>query len=60
MRMQKAGCTSMLVLTGSGKKDLERFGNREFFGAWAEAYPDLIAADFNEAVGKVLEQTVIR
>lgn len=45
-----AGCTKILVKTGSGKTALEKYDNNDYFGRWGEIKPDFIAEDFNEAV----------
>lgn len=49
------GCKKVLVKTGAGAKELEKFNNNEYFGKWKEAYPDFIATDFNKVVRWILE-----
>ncbi|MCU9614766.1 HAD-IIIA family hydrolase [Caldibacillus lycopersici] len=40
----------ILVKTGAGSEDLQKFANNEYFGEWAEVTLDYIADSFYEAV----------
>lgn len=47
---KEARCKRILVKTGSGLTDLNKYLNNEFYGKWAEVKPDYIAKDVNRAV----------
>ncbi|GLX66513.1 HAD-IIIA family hydrolase [Paenibacillus glycanilyticus] len=51
----RAGCTKVLVKTGSGEKDLAKYQANQFFGEWLEAVPDYIAEDLLDAVNWLLK-----
>ncbi|MBA2937194.1 HAD-IIIA family hydrolase [Paenibacillus sp. CGMCC 1.16610] len=52
---KRAGCTKVLVKTGSGEKELARYLNNQFFDEWLEAPPDYIAEDLLDAVNWLLK-----
>ncbi|QAY66014.1 HAD-IIIA family hydrolase [Paenibacillus protaetiae] len=52
---KRAGCTKVLVKTGSGEKDLAKYLNNQFFDEWLEAAPDHIAEDLLDAVKWLLK-----
>jgi histidinol-phosphate phosphatase family protein len=54
---EEAACRKILVKTGSGLKDLNKYLNNEFFGKWAEVKPDYIAEDINDAVEWMLNKS---
>jgi histidinol phosphatase-like enzyme len=51
----RAGCTKVLVKTGSGQKDWAKYQSNEFYGEWLEAVPDYIAEDLLHAVNWLLK-----
>lgn len=53
---KEAGCTKILVKTGAGKKDIEKYEDGQYFGKYKEAYPDYIAANFKDAVEWIVSQ----
>ncbi|WP_127595844.1 HAD-IIIA family hydrolase [Paenibacillus lautus] len=55
MAAQEAGCIKILVKTGSGKNDLVKYENNEYYGKWLEVSLDYIAEDFNDAVTWILK-----
>ncbi|MGE8205542.1 HAD-IIIA family hydrolase [Heyndrickxia sp. NPDC080065] len=50
----EAGCSKILVKTGAGKDEWNKYINNEFFGHWAEVTPDYIASDLGDAVNWLL------
>lgn len=50
----EVGAVKILVRTGAGEKEIIKFNNNEFFGKWAEVYPDYIAKDLGEAINWLL------
>lgn len=52
---EQAGCTKILVKTGSGEKDLSKYQNNQFFGKWLEAAPDYAAENLLDAVNWLLK-----
>jgi len=55
MAAQEVGCIKVLVKTGSGKKDLVKYENNEYYGKWLDVTLDYIAEDFNDAVTWILK-----
>lgn len=51
-----ANCRKVIVKTGSGLKDINKYLNKEFFGKWEEVHPEYIAEDFNDAVEWILNK----
>jgi histidinol-phosphate phosphatase family protein len=51
---EEVNCGKVIVKTGSGLKDINKYLNNEFFGKWEEVHPDYIAEDFNDAVDWIL------
>lgn len=44
------GCQKILVKTGNGKNDYQKYVNNAFFGLWREVKPDFVAEDVKEAI----------
>ncbi|WP_207918094.1 hypothetical protein [Paenibacillus sp. BK033] len=53
--LPNAGCTKVLVKTGSGEKAPARYLNHQYFDEWLEATPDYIAEDLLDAVNWLLK-----
>jgi len=51
---KEVGAIKILVRTGAGEKELTKYNNNEFFGKWAETYPDYIAKDLEDAINWLL------
>ncbi|NGZ77670.1 HAD-IIIA family hydrolase [Saccharibacillus alkalitolerans] len=47
---KKAGCLGILVLTGAGRGELERYRGGDFSEEWRAAYPEHTAENLNEAI----------
>jgi histidinol-phosphate phosphatase family domain/HAD-superfamily hydrolase, subfamily IIIA len=50
----RAGCMKILVKTGSGEKDLEKYSHNRFFGEWLDANPDYLAENVLDAINWLL------
>ncbi|CAM4008013.1 HAD-IIIA family hydrolase [Saccharibacillus endophyticus] len=53
---KEAGCLGILVRTGAGQAELDRYERGGFSERWQEAYPLYVAEDLNEAVRWLLEK----
>ncbi|ANS77111.1 hypothetical protein AWM70_06055 [Paenibacillus yonginensis] len=53
----EAGCNRVLVKTGAGQREWDKYQNDEFFGSWKAAVPHFIAEDLNDAVRWVFERS---
>ena len=51
----EAGCLKILVKTGSGTNDLEKWQRQAYHGSWADVTPEYIADDLNDAVAWLLK-----
>lgn len=49
-----AGCMKILVKTGAGMNEYQKYKNAEFFGRWAEVSPNYIAEDLRDAVNWIM------
>lgn len=53
---KEAGCIGILVRTGAGQTELNKYERGEFSERWEKAYPDCVAEDLNEAIRWILEK----
>ena len=51
----EVGAIKILVRTGAGERELNKFNNNEFYGKWAVVRPDYIAKDLEDAINWLLE-----
>ncbi|OWA37673.1 hypothetical protein B9G55_06400 [Saccharibacillus sp. O16] len=56
----RAGCMAILVQTGAGSSELERYHNGGFSEEWAAAYPAYTAKDLNEAINWMMNREEVR
>lgn len=55
---EEVNCGKVIVKTGSGLKDINRYLNNEFYGKWGEVQPEYIAEDFKDAVDWLLSRNL--
>lgn len=51
---QAAGCIKVLVRTGDGQQELDKYDRGQYSGKYLDAYPNYIAADIHDAVNWIL------
>ncbi|WP_425490325.1 HAD-IIIA family hydrolase [Heyndrickxia vini] len=53
---QEVGCIKILVKTGAGEEAFNKYKNQEYYGKYAEVFPEFFAEDFQEAVDWIIAE----